>query len=658
MADECIKTIRMVACEMINKANSGHPGVPTGCAAIAYTLYTRHLKFTPKASNWLSRDRFVLSNGHGSSLLYLMNHLCGYKVSLDDLKQFRQLDSLTPGHPEYHHTDGVEVTTGPLGAGMATAVGLAIAERHMAAEFNKPNYELVNNYTYVLLGDGCLMEGVTSEASSLAGHLKLNKLICLYDDNHITIDGDTSLAFTENVKERYEAYGWNVLHCDGNCVEQVNAAITLAKSSERPTLIMCKTLIGCGLPNKQGTCKAHGEPPGADLNLMKENYKMTEEFKISETVYSEFHGAAEKGAKLYDEWETLYTKYASEYPKEYAELERRIKRDTSKVSSMFTEELEKNEKGEATRISSCTAFKELAKELPETIGGTADLGASVKVVIPGKSFDEGYDGRNIHFGIREHAMGNITNGISIYGGLIGYCSTFFVFSDYLRPTVRLAALSGYPAIYVFTHDSIGVGEDGPTHQPIEHLMSFRAMPNVVVLRPSDANETRVAWKFAVQHKTGPTLLIFARQNSAIIDRKEFAKSENLLKGAYVLKDFGTPKVILIATGTEVDLAIKAAKKLETEGVGARVVSMPSWELFEQQTKEYKESVLPRSIRARVSVEAGATFGWEKYIGMDGVAVGMNSFGASAPIGAVYKKFGITEEHVVEAAKISITNSLI
>lgn len=653
LEERCIRTIRLLACEAINKAKSGHPGVPTGCAAIAYTLFTKHMKFDAKDSKWISRDRFVLSNGHGSSLLYVINHLLGYDISMEDLKNFRQLDSKTPGHPEYGWTDGVEVTGGPLGAGMSTAVGLAAAEKHMAATFNTEKHHIIDNYTYVLLGDGCLMEGVTSEAASLAGHMKLNKLICLYDDNHITIDGNTNIAFTEDVGRRFEAYNWNVIRCDGHDVAQIDAAITLAKASDKPTLIMCKTTIGLGMPNRQGTAKAHGEPPGPELELMKKAYGVTEEFCVDQDVYDYYHAAAARGAAAHEAWKKDYEAYKAECPEQAKEFERRLARDVSAIKDMFNEPLPADEKGEATRISSGKAFNEIAKVLPEIIGGTADVGGSVKVVLPGPSFHEDPKGRDIHYGIREHAMGNMVNGLAIYGGLIAYGSTFFVFSDYCRPTIRLAALSHYPSIFVFTHDSIGVGEDGPTHQPIEHLVSFRAMPNCVVIRPSDANEARIAWKVAVERADGPTLLIMARQNSKIIDRKEFASAENLRKGGYVLKDYGTPEVIIMATGTEVDIAIAAAEKLHSEGKGVRVVSLPSWELFVKQSSEYQESVLPRKIHARVSVEASATFGWEKFVGDCGVSVGMKSFGASAPIGKLYEKFHITVGDVVEAAKTSL-----
>ncbi|KAL7712339.1 transketolase [Entamoeba marina] len=574
---------------------SGHPGVPTGCATIAHTLFSKHLKFDPTDPSWISRDRFVLSNGHGSSLLYVMNHLCGYKITMDDLKQFRQLDSLTPGHPEFGWTDGVEVTGGPLGAGMATAVGLATAEKHMAAVFNTDNHKIIDNYTYVLLGDGCLMEGVTSESASLAGHMKLNKLICLYDDNQITIDGSTNLAFTEDVSKRFDSYNWNVL-----------------KQSDKPTLIICKTVIGKGLPNKEGTSKAHGEPPGSDLDLMKKSYGMEGSFIVSEEVKQFYNKVIENGKSIHAQWKKAYEQFKTEKPTVATEFERRINKDISPIQSILNEEFPENEKGEATRISSGKVFNEIAKVLPEIIGGTADVGGSVKVVLPGPAFHIDNTGRNIHFGVREHAMGNLVNGMSIYGGLIAYGSAFFVFSDYMRPTVRLAALSHYP--------------NGPTHQPIEHLLSFRCMPNCLVIRPSDSNETRVAWKIAVENNHGPTLLIMARQNSKVIDRKEFASSENVRKGGYILKDYGTPEVILMAT--------------------VRVVSFPSWELFEQQSVEYKQTVLPKNIKARVSVEAGTTFDC-------GISVGMNSFGASAPIGKLYNKFGITVEKVVEAAHTSI-----
>ena len=576
---------------------------------------------------------------------------------MDDLKDFRQLGSKTPGHPEYGVTDGVELTTGPLGAGMASAVGFAIGEKHMAAEFNTKKHNIFDHYTYVLFGDGCFMEGVTSEALSLAGHLKLNKLICLYDDNNITIDGDTNLTLSEDVEMKFKSNGWNVMKCSGDDLEAVDKCIEEAKKSDKPTMIQCKTIIGLGLPNKQGTNKSHGEPPGvSELELMKKAYGVTEEFVVPEEVQKLYNEVTKKKIEEYDKWMKMYEEYKIENPELNADLERRLKRDVSAIEPLFKEVIPASATGEATRVSSGKIFLEIAKVLPEMIGGTADLGGSVKVVLPGTPFHLDPKGRNIHFGIREHAMGNICNALAIYGGMISYCSTFFVFSDYLRPTIRLAAISNYPSIYVFTHDSIGVGEDGPTHQPIEHLFAYRSMPDCTVIRPCDANEARFSWKSAIENTSGPTVLVYSRQNTCILDRTIYNSAEGALKGGYILKDYGTPEVIIIATGTEVDIAISAAEKLyNEEKIGVRVVSLPSWEIFEKHSEEYRESVLPRKMKARVSVEAGLTFGWERMIGTYGVAVGMTTFGTSGPAGVLFKHFGITPEGVVAAAKQSMQN---
>lgn len=651
--NSCINTIRLLACEMINKASSGHPGVPTGCAAIIHTLFTRHLKFNPREPNWLNRDRFILSNGHGSSLLYVINHLCGYNISMEDLKQFRQLGSKTPGHPEFGVTPGVELSTGPLGVGFSSALGFAIGEKHMASIFNRPDFNVYDHYTYVLFGDGCFMEGVSYEAMSLAGKLKLNNLICFYDDNSITIDGNTNITFTEDVKKRCETMNWSYFSCNGNNINEIDECIKLAKLSSKPSIISCKTIIGKDLKFKEGTNKAHGNPPSdKEIELMMKNYDVEEKFFVSEEVKEFYNNIISNKIEEYNDWVKMFVEYKIQFPHLYSELNRRLTGDISKnISQIFKQEFPVIR--EATRISSGKVFNQLSNKLPELIGGSADLGSSVKCIIPGVSFNENRSGRNIYFGIREFLMGNISNALSIYGGLISYCSTFLVFSDYLRNSIRMAAISNYPSKFIFTHDSIGVGEDGPTHQPIEQLSSLRSIPNCLVIRPSDLNETLMSWKIALENKTGPTVLILARQDSNNIDRNKFNKASNLSKGAYVLKDYihnGEINLILMASGTEVDLMIKVGEILFNQyNINVRLVSFPSWELFNKQSQEYKDSVLLRNIINRISIEASSTFGWSQYVGFNGLSIGIDEFGRSGKGEELYKYYGLTPNNIVQKA---------
>ncbi len=655
--DLAVTTIRMLAIDGVQKANSGHPGMPLGAAPMAHVLWSRHLKFDPQHPGWADRDRFVLSAGHGSMLLYSLLHLAGYGLAVEELEQFRQWGSRTPGHPEHGVTPGVEVTTGPLGAGVSNSVGLAIAEAFLAATFNRPGFELVDHYTYGICGDGDLMEGVASEAASLAGHLGLGKLIYLYDDNQISIEGSTSLAFTEDVAGRFEAYGWQVVKVDdGNDLKAIDIAISLARAEKaKPSLVMVRTVIGCGSPHKAGSAEAHGAPLGPEeCRLTKEAYGWPPDlcFAVPDRVREQYAAVAASGAALRARWDETFARYEREYP----ELARQWKDAFSgSLPEGFADKLPVFAAGEsiATRAASGKALNAIAQLVPTLIGGSADLAPSNNTLLAGQTgFQPGdHLGRNLHFGVREHAMGGALNGMCAHGGLFPFGGTFFIFSDYMRPAVRLAALSHFPAIYVFTHDSIGVGEDGPTHQPIEHLASLRAMPGLVVLRPSDANETVVAWRLAMERRTGPTALVLTRQNLPVLDRSVLGSAEGLLRGGYVLKDVSgaAPDVILIASGSEVELALAAAGTLAGEGVGARVVALPSWELFEQQDAAYRESVLPRAVTARVSIEAGSTFGWDRYIGSAGIAVGIDHFGASAPAKVLYKEFGITAENMVAAA---------
>lgn len=643
-----INTLRFLSADGVQKANSGHPGLPMGAAAMAFTIWTRHLRHNPRNPKWAGRDRFILSGGHGSMLLYSLLHLTGYDLPLDELKNFRQWGSLTPGHPEYGLTPGVEVTTGPLGQGFANGVGMAIAASHLAATFNQKGQELIDSFIYAIVTDGDLMEGVASEAASLAGHLSLGRLIYLYDDNHISIDGSTDLAFTEDRAVRFRAYGWQVLRVeDGNDVEAIDRAIQEAKAEPRPSLILCRTIIGFGAPNRQGTSKAHGEPLGdEELNAAKDNLGWPKEprFFIPDDVLEFFRKAVEKGRELEHDWKMKFEAYTRLHPVLGGELQRRLNGDLPEGWESSLPSFPADAKGMATRAASGKTINALAAKLPELIGGSADLAPSNNTKIDGSpAFQkDSYGGRNFHFGVREHAMGSILNGMAVFGGVIPYGGTFLVFSDYMRASIRLAALSHYPSIFIFTHDSVGLGEDGPTHQPIEHLMSLRLIPNLVVIRPADANETAAAWKVAIQRRDGPTVLALTRQNVPTME-----SSAQVDKGAYVLKDFGTPDLILMASGSEVGLILEAAQKLAEGGKGVRVVSFPSWELFEKQDAAYRESVLPKSIQKRLAVEAGTGAGWERYARS---VISIERYGASAPAKVIFEKLGFTVENVVAKAK--------
>lgn len=646
-----INTIRFLSADGVQKANSGHPGLPMGAAAMALTLWTRHLRHNPRNPKWAGRDRFILSGGHGSMLLYSLLHLTGYDLSLDELKNFRQWGSKTPGHPEYGLTAGVETTTGPLGQGFATGVGMAIAQAHLAASFSP---ELFDHYIYAIVTDGDLMEGVSSEAASLAGHLQLGRLIYLYDDNHISIDGSTNLAFTEDRAARFEAYGWHVQKVDdGNDVEAVDRAIQNAKADSRPSLICVRNTIGFGAPNRQGTSKAHGEPLGdEELNAAKKNlgWPLEPRFLIPGDVLEFFREAIGHGQKFEEAWNEKFEEYKQSNPDKGAELERRLAGKLPKDWKSALPTFPVDPKGMSTRVASGKVINALAAKLPELIGGSADLAPSNNTKIDGSpDFQkENYQGRNFHFGVREHAMGAALNGMTLYGGVIPYGGTFLVFSDYMKPAIRIAALSHIPTIFVFTHDSIGLGEDGPTHQPIEHIAALRATPNVTVIRPASANETAQAWKVALENHHGPIAFALTRQNVPIFD----ANKPEVEKGAYVLKDFGKkkPELILMASGSEVGLIYDAAKKLEEQGRSVRVVSFPSWELFEKQDAAYRESVLPKKIQARIAVEAGASLGWERYVGSSGKIIAIDRFGASAPYKIIYEKLGLTVENILAQAK--------
>ncbi|KXK14508.1 MAG: transketolase [Chloroflexi bacterium OLB14] len=646
-----INTLRFLSADAVQKANSGHPGLPMGGAAMAYTIWTRHLRHSPRNPKWIGRDRFILSGGHGSMLLYSLLHLTGYDVSLDEIKNFRQWGSITPGHPEYGLTPGVEVTTGPLGQGFANGVGMAIAASHLAATFNQRGHDMIDPFIYAIVTDGDLMEGVASEAASLAGHLSLGRLIYLYDDNNISIDGSTDLAFTEDRAVRFRAYGWQVLRVeDGNDVEAIDKAIKEAKLDSRPSLIMCKTIIGYGAPNRQGTQKAHGEPLGEDeLSAAKTNLGWDKEAKffIPEDVLEFYRQAVEKGRELEADWKMRFEAYKRIHPALGSELQRRLNGDLPKDWDEALPNFPADAKGMATRAASGKVINALASRLPELIGGSADLAPSNNTKIDGSpAFQkDSFAGRNFHFGVREHAMGSILNGMAVFGaGIIPYGGTFLVFADYMRPAIRLAALSHYPSIFIFTHDSVGLGEDGPTHQPIEHLMSLRLIPNLTVIRPADANETAGAWKVAIENKHAPTVLALTRQN---VPTFETSNKNQVEKGAYVLKDFGKPEIILMASGSEVSLIMESAQKLADEGKGVRVVSFPSWELFEKQDDVYKESVLPKDIQKRLAVEAGSGMGWERYAKS---VISIERYGASAPYKVIFEHLGFTVENVVARAK--------
>lgn len=649
-----VNAIRVLSADGVQKANSGHPGLPLGAAAMTYELWAKHMKHNPANPKWPNRDRFVLSGGHGSMLLYSLLHLFGYGLTSEDLSQFRQDGSLTPGHPEYGHTVGVEATTGPLGAGMAMSVGMAMSEAHLSAKFNKEGYPVVDHYTFVLGGDGCMMEGITSEAMSLAGTLGLGKLIVLYDSNKISIEGDTDIAFREDVKKRFEAYGFQTLVVeDGNNLEEIGAAIEAAKADlTRPSMITVKTKIGFGSP-REGMASAHGEPLGVDnIKALREKLGWTSEtaFEVPEEIYENYKAIASKNAKVEDEWNKLFESYCGEYP-DMKKLWEQYHDENAAKKLMDDEAFWAYEdKADATRNLSGQVINRIKDHLPNFIGGSADLSPSTKTLMKGEgSFSkEDYSGRNLHFGVRELAMAGIGNGIALYGGLKPYVSTFFVFSDYIKPMARLAALMGIPVAYVLTHDSIGVGEDGPTHEPIEQLAMLRAMPNFTVYRPADATECIAAWYYAITSTNTPTALVLSRQNLPQLK----GSSKEALKGAYVVSDSkkDVPDAIIIGTGSEVQLGIGAQEELLKEGIDVRVVSMPSMDVFEKQSNEYKESILPKSVRARVAVEALSYFGWDKYVGLDGTVVAMNSFGASAPANILFEKFGFTVNNVVKAVK--------
>lgn len=650
----CINTIRTLSMDGVQKANSGHPGTAMALAPLTYLLWTRFMHYNPHNPAWANRDRFILSAGHASMLLYSMLHLTGYDLPLDELKSFRQWGSRTAGHPEYGHTPGVETTTGPLGQGFANGVGMAIAERFRASQYNRPDHTLLDHYIYAIVSDGDLMEGVTAEAASVAGFLKLSKLIYFYDDNSITIEGSTNLAFSEDVGRRFEAYHWHVQRvADVNDLASVEQAILAAQADERPSLIIVRTHIGYGSPNKQDSSKAHGEPLGAEEVLLTKrnlNWPSEEPFYIPEESLAYYRQAVERGAAQEQEWQERFNAYASAYPELAAQWQQEL---SGQLAEGWDSDIPTFATGEAlaSRAAAGKTLSAIAPKLPNLIGGSADLAPSTNTYVKGLGdFGPEENGRNMHFGIREHAMGSIMNGISLYGGLIPFGATFLIFSDYMRPPIRLAALMGIKTIYVFTHDSIGVGEDGPTHQPIEQLAALRAIPGLTVLRPGDANETAEAWRVAVSHH-GPVALALTRQALPTLDRSKLGAASNTAKGAYVLQDSeGAPQVILIATGSEVSLALDAANKLHQEGIAVRVVSMPSWELFEEQNEEYKEAVLPKNVTARVAIEAASPMGWERYVGLQGTTVTLNHFGASAPAKTVFQQFGFTADNIVEQAK--------
>ncbi len=657
----CINTIRFLAVDAVQQANSGHPGMPMGAAPMAYVLWTKFMHHSPRNPGWPDRDRFVLSAGHGSMLIYSLLHLCGYDLSLNDLKNFRQWQSKTPGHPEYGDTPGVETTTGPLGQGFANGVGMAIAERHLAARYNRPGHEIVDHFTYGIVSDGDLMEGISHEAASLAGHLKLGKLIYLYDDNKICIEGKCDLAFTDDTLKRFDAYGWHVQQvADGNDIDAIASALEAARQETgRPSLIAVRTFIGFGSPNRQDTAKAHGEPLGEDeRKLTKENlgWPLEPTFLIPDEVLAHFRESVARGLEQEQSWTTSFRSYLDSYPEEGALYEKQLKGELPPGWDKDIPEFPADSKGKATRVTSGVVLNAIAKNVPALMGGSADLAPSNKTLIDNEnSFQAGsYDQRNIHFGVREFGMTAVLNGMALHGGLIPYGGTFLIFSDYMRPAIRLACLMKQHVIYVLTHDSIGLGEDGPTHQPVEHLASLRAMPNLTVLRPADANETAEAWRYAVKSNRGPTVLALTRQSLPTLDRSGLGAAELLHRGGYVLKDVdGRPDALILASGSEVKLALAAAETLAKKGSAARVISMPSWELFDAQPDDYKNSVLPENVSARVAIEAGATQGWHKYVGINGTVIGLDHFGASAPMHDLFTNFGITAESVVQAVQALI-----
>ncbi len=657
-AQRSIDTIRTLSMDAVQAADSGHPGTPMALAPLAYVIWERHLRHDPNDPAWLDRDRFILSAGHASMLLYSMLHLTGYDLALDELRNFRQWGSRTPGHPEYRHTPGIETTTGPLGQGFANGVGMALAERHLAALYNRPDHAIIDHHTYVVCSDGDLMEGVASEASSLAGHLGLGKLICFWDDNGITIEGETDLAFSEDVLGRFEAYGWHTTRVDdGNDLDAMDAAIREAQADGRPSMIAVRTVIGFGSPAKAGTADAHGAPLGVEeVAATKRSLGWPEEefFHVPEEAREHMGAAVERGRERHREWKERWAAYESAHPELAARLSAALRMELPDGWDAELPSWGAGDKAMATRKASGKVLNAIAARVPWLIGGSADLGPSNNTVIDGGGDlqAESPEGRNLHFGVREHGMGGVMNGLSLHGGVRPYGATFLIFSDYMRPSIRLAALMEQPTIYVFTHDSVGLGEDGPTHQPIEQLSTLRAIPGLVDLRPADANETREAWRFAMEHTDGPVFMALTRQSVPHLDRDRLAPADGLHRGAYVLAEAegGDPEVILIATGSEVALAVEARNILAGEGVRARVVSMPSWTIFARQSREYRDEVLPPAVRARVSVEAGSTVGWHRWVGIDGDVVGISRFGASAPAEDVFREYGFTPADVAARAR--------
>jgi transketolase len=659
-----IASIRTLSIDAIEKANSGHPGLPMGAAPMAYTLWSRYMNHNPKNPNWFNRDRFVLSAGHGSALLYSLLHLSGYGLSIEDLKEFRQWGSKTPGHPEYRHTAGVEATTGPLGQGIAMGVGMAMAERHLAEVYNKENYPIVDHYTYSLCGDGDLMEGVSAEAASLAGHLKLGRLVVFYDSNDISLDGDLNQSFSESVENRFKAYGWQYLRVeDGNDLNAISKAIEEAKQDTlRPALIEVRTVIGYGSPNKAGKSASHGAPLGAEeIKLTKEAYNWTfeEDFHVPQEVYDQFNKLiVENGQKKEKEWTELFTQYKNEFPELGKQFESAIHNE---LPEGWSKDLPVYEVGKslASRASSGEAINAIAKNLPSLFGGSADLAGSNKTLIKGTSdfLPGSYDGRNIWFGVREFAMGAALNGMALHGGVKVFGGTFFVFSDYLRPAIRLAALMNLPVTYVFTHDSIAVGEDGPTHEPVEQLAALRAMPNLSIIRPADGNETAAAWKLAIESTDQPTALILTRQDLPTLKGTVDRAYEGVSKGAYVVSPANQENAdaLLLASGSEVNLAVEAQKVLEGEGIHASVISMPSWDRFEAQSKEYKDTVIPKTVKKRLAIEMGSSLGWHRYAGDEGDVLAIDRFGASAPANKVLEEYGFTVDNVVARVKALLQN---
>jgi len=658
---EQINTIRFLTADAVQNASSGHPGTTFGIAPMTVALWNNFLNHSPSQPNWVDRDRFVLSSGHSSAMLYSLLHLTGYDLSLEDIKNFRQLDSRTPGHPEVDHVPGVETTTGPLGQGFSNAVGMAMAEAHLAAKFNKPDMpKIVNHFTYVVTSDGDLMEGVSAEAASLAGHLGLGKLICLYDDNNITIEGNTSLAFSEDLLKRFEAYGWHVQKVDdGNDTNAISSAIQTAKDEgQRPSIIAVQTIIGFGTPTKQGKSIAHAGPLGEDeIESAKKTlgWPHSEQFYIPEDVLIEFRRATLRGKELADNWDDAFKQYKSIYPDEVAEFNRIMENQYPKNwEDNLPDQFPANAEGVPTRMATGDILNRIAPTFPELIGGSADLAPATMTLInsSGDFSSSSYEGRNLRFGVREHAMASITNGLALHGGILPYAATFLVFSDYMRPGIRLAAMMGLKEIFVFSHDSVGLGEDGPTHQPIEQILGLRSIPNLSVIRPSDSNEVIEAWRVAISNNAGPTCILVTRQPVPVLDRNLVASEKNLQFGAYTLSEASKeqPDVLLIGTGSEVHIALKAQEELERKNIAARVIAMPSWDLFEKQPKEYRDSVIPPNIKARVSIEAGSPIGWERWTGDDGAIIGIDSFGASAPWQDLYQKFNITSENVVKVAQ--------